>query len=940
MSSVSSALLSPFIEKVQRRYTLFDQGFPVALPSASQIEREVSLQVLQSTTRMELKQRLRWCRYQYLSSIAYTDLNRLVPTMAILDRLSSLADSLIVSALGWLHAEMVQCYGTPIGQESGRPQQLIILGMGKLGGRELNFSSDIDLIFVYPEAGNTQGAAVSISNEVFFTRLAQAFNQVLTELTADGFVYRVDMRLRPFGQTGPLVSSFNALEIYYQRHGRAWERYAAQKARAITGDPQDIHRLFHDIITPFVYRRYTDFSVIEAIRELKQMIRQDVQKKGREQNIKLGEGGIREAEFVVQALQQVYGGRQPKLQTQSWLQALHELTVLGLIDEDEVAVFREAYLYLRQVENHLQEWNDEQTQQLPSEPEVQQFLAKSMGHQTYDAFLIELGLHRSVVQHQFMQVVEENQDLVSSDEDEALKIVLEAFLQQDEALDQPLMIQSLQSMGASPTEAEAMVHQLLAFRQSSAVRLSSQTAMDRLVTLLPWVIKEVLEDSTPARTLGRVLSVLEVLVQRSIYLVLLEENPQTIRNLVRVCAASPWLTEQLVKTPALMDQLIEVESLTQLPNAETLKTQAMEIVQQAQHHESNRVVQLDEEFFMNQIRIWRHAQVFKVAVADIEQRLPVMAVSDHLTWIAEAALSACVTYAGEWMRQKFGQPKNEAGEAVEATAPFMVIGYGKLGGQELGYGSDLDIVMLYDGISPSTYSTGGSASGKSLENSLYFLRMGQKVISLMTTPMPTGKLYEVDTRLRPNGGSGLMVTDFASYQAYIENKAWVWEHQALVRARPVVASEENLATFTRFRQQFLQQPREAEMICQEVVNMLQKMRKALDHSDAQRLDLKYGEGGIVEIEFLVQYLVLTKAHDFPELTQWTDNIRLLESLKKVGVLSPEQAETLIDTYQMYRQCYHRQALQNEKTIVPREQFSQQAQQVHTLWQTVMPCIKE
>ncbi|GAB6033851.1 bifunctional [glutamate--ammonia ligase]-adenylyl-L-tyrosine phosphorylase/[glutamate--ammonia-ligase] adenylyltransferase [Galenea microaerophila] len=927
-------VISPFIERIQQRYfeLLTPSQLQKPLPAADLIKTDVEDAVHSATSITELKKKLRQQRNLYLAKIAYQDLTGTTATPTILKALSALADALIQAAYQWLYENFSQRYGIPMGEESGEPQQLIILGMGKLGGQELNFSSDIDLIFVYPETGSTAGKN-AISNELFFTRLGQAFNQVMTEVTEDGFVYRVDMRLRPFGQTGPLVSSFNALEIYYQRHGRAWERYAALKARPITGDSASIDQLFRQIIQPFVYRRYTDFSAIEAIRELKRLIRQDVQKKGRDQNIKLGEGGIREAEFVVQAFQLIYGGRMPRLQTQSFLQALQAILVEGFMDEEDGALFREAYLYLRRVENLLQEWNDQQTQILPTDAQQQQFLAERMGHSDYASFLLELGLQRSVVQQQFSLVFEDTDSSATQNTDQADQstfLWIEQLLSdvdQDDEDDLEAVEQGLAALGWQAADRDKAIEVLNRFKQSRAFKYASAESIERLKVVLPQLLQKVVEQSQPIVSLERVLSVLETILQRSIYLVLMQENPQTIQNLVVVCAASPWLTQQLAKTPALLDQLIEAETLAQLPNAQVLKQEAMEIALHAIHDEAGSVA-LDEELFMNQIRLWKHRQVFKVAVADIEQLVPVMQVSDHLTWIAEAALNACVHFASVWMRQRSGLP---GGLTDPDFNPFMVIGYGKLGGIELGYGSDLDLVMLYHGVSPSERSTGAQA----LENSLYFLRLGQKLIALMTTLMPTGKLYEVDTRLRPNGKSGLMVTDFDSYQAYIEKKAWVWEHQALVRARPVWGVCSNNQAFNQFRAQFLQQPRDKETIRQAVTEMLNKMRKALDKSDAQQLDLKYGEGGIVEIEFLVQYLVLVNAHTCPSLTLWTDNIRLMQEMEQNSVLSGNAVKVLREAYQRYRECYHRKALQNAKTIVPKQDFMQETQAVHEIWIKIM-----
>jgi glutamate-ammonia-ligase adenylyltransferase len=741
------------------------------------------------------------------------------------------------------------------------------------------------------------------------------------------------MRLRPFGQTGPLVSSFNALQTYYELHGRAWERYAGLKARALTGETEDVEFLMDNILNPFIYRRYTDFSAMESLRELKHKIQMDVEKKGREANIKLGVGGIREAEFIVQAFQLVYGGRERALQTQSWLRALQVIQEKGFMDSDTAGLLREAYLFLRAVENHLQAWDDQQTQILPEDDVVQQALAQSLGFANYVELMVTLNLHRSVVAEQFSEVFRDpdSEEAENALDDRALSDRKNQTLQEKvswllESLEPKSEMEEAQAvalseLGFKPSIQADTYRKLVQFTQSREYRAASAESLNRLVKVLPKLLMAVAQQPNPVLTLERALQVLEAILRRSIYLVLLYENSHAIDSLVRLCSASPWLTEQLARHPALFDQLAQAETLDQLSDAETLKEEAMLIYRQASG---------DEEHFMDQLRIWRHAQVFKVAVSDLEGLLPVMQVSDRLTWIAEAVLSASCAFAADWCEARYGQPGGEV-----AYNPFMVVGYGKLGGIELGYGSDLDIVMLYHGVPSNLHSTGKQP----LENGLYFLRMGQKVISLLTTPMPSGRLYEVDTRLRPNGASGLIVTDFESYQAYLQNKAWVWEHQAFVRTRPVVAAPENIQAFESFKTAFLTQPRDRAVLCQEISDMLDKMRKSLDRSDEQTFDLKYGAGGVVEIEFLVQYWVLAYASEYEALTHYPDNIRLLETIKSIGLIESEKATALMEIYQDYRTCYHRKALQNEKTLVPVKEFEKERQKVHQIWQEVMNCQK-
>ncbi len=867
----------------------------------------------------ELRQRQRQNRNYQMCRIALRDLSGLAELEETMRDCSDLADALVAASLDWQYKKLNERFGVPMGEYSGKPQKMLVIGMGKLGGQELNFSSDIDLIFAYEEPGKTEGGRKSVSNEEFFTKLGQALNKSLVDFTEDGFVYRVDMRLRPFGDSGPLVSSFSALEHYYEIHGRAWERYALVKARMMAGDFDLANDLF-DVLRPFVYRRYVDFTAMDSLRDLKQMISAQVVKKGMQNNLKLGPGGIREIEFIVQAFQLVHGGRDKQLQGRQLLPTLKYLLDKEFIETKQYEGLKAAYYFLRRCENRVQEWNDQQVHDLPQDPEQQLFLAQSMGFETYELFLQTLDEHRDLVQKEFSALFAEDE---ISDNASAMSKVWMSDFDDEEILDEALGEEILQKIPVD--ERETFAKLIRDFKQSRSVVHLSADGVERLNALMPLLLEAMFENGYSQVALTRILNVLENIVQRSVYLVLLKENPQSLKHLVQLAQVSPWLTDMLAKYPALLDQLLDERSLYAPLKLEALIDEVERLLQQ---------VGDDEEMFMQEIRHWRHAQVFRVAAADVTGNVHVMHVSDYLTWIAEAVLHAVVKFAWRLMLQKNGVPGGL--DAEHPRNPFLILGYGKLGGIELGYGSDLDIVMLYQGVSPSDIATlPAGKNGRQLENSLFFVRMGQKIISLMTTMMPAGIVYEVDTRLRPNGASGLMVADLEGYKNYIENKAWNWEHQAMTRARAVVGDEQARLAFEEFRKSYLQQTRDIETVRQEVVEMRQKMKDSLDKSDEWVFDLKQGAGGIVDIEFMMQFLVLAYANRFPELVKFSDNMRILESVSRAGLLSEQQVEQLQSAYQVYRSKYHRVALQNEKPLVEQSCYQNERQSVQKVWKQLM-----
>ena len=900
---------SLFVEREAKRYPALREADYHTIYAAGELIARCREAILACEDEAALKKTLRVWRREQMVRIAVRDLMGWADLDETLRDLSDLADALVSGALDWWYPRLCTQWGTPIGQDSGEAQRLIVLGMGKLGGGELNFSSDIDLIFAYPESGQTQGAARSLANDEFFIKLGQAMNKSLTEMTPDGIVYRVDMRLRPFGDAGPLAISFNGMEHYYEVHGRAWERYALVKARVIAGDQQKGQELM-DILRPFIYRRYVDYTAMDSLRDLKRMIAAEVVKKGMQSNIKLGSGGIREVEFIMQAFQLVHAGRDKGLQGRALQPMLRYLAGQDYIAPDDAQALQAAYVFLRRAENRIQQWNDQQAHSLPKEARQQTALAQAMGFEHYDAFLSELDTHRKTVQAHFDDVfAEENQVCDLTD---ALAQAWKGPLEDD------ALVVLTQFGFKHPGEILNMLRQ---FKRTRAVSHMSAEANTRLEGVIPQLLKTIcsLEDEQGV-ALQRVLKVIESVVRRSVYLVLLKENPLALEHLIKLCAVSAWLTDMLVKYPALMDQLLDLRTLYRPLKLDELLPEAQHLL--ASYGD-------DEEAFMLQLRHWRHAQVFRVAAADITGQVPVMHVSDYLTWIAQAVLQVTHDYVWQHITAKHGLPNGVT------ESPFMIIGYGKLGGIELGYGSDLDMVFLYDLVAPDAMTQTTSDKQRPVDHATFFTRMGQKVISILTTMMPAGQLYEVDTRLRPNGASGLMVSSWTSFEQYQRDKAWTWEHQALIRARAVVGQASVCAQFEQFRHAFISEARDGDKIKTEVVEMRQKMRQALDKSTAQTFDLKHGVGGIVDIEFMVQYLVLAFAHQQPGLAVWSDNMRILDALKETDLLPMEAITSLQDFYRAYRTTYHRLALQKQKAILDNKAFLQERQQVATIWQNLM-----
>ncbi len=844
---------------------------------------------------------LRKLRRRAMVHIIWRDLLRLAPTLETTRALSDLADECVVRSLDFLTGILAERHGRPMGRNSGKEQTMLVLGMGKLGAYELNLSSDIDLIFTYPESGDTTGPKV-ISNQEFFVKLGQKLIQALDKPTADGFVFRTDMRLRPYGQSGPLVMNFASMEEYYQDQGRDWERYAMVKARVMNGENTPSAKELLHILRPFTYRVYVDYSAFESLRSMKAMINAEVRRRGLDTNVKLGSGGIREVEFIAQAFQLIRGGQDKSLQTREIIKVLDILAADGYLPASACTELKEAYFFLRNSEHAIQALNDEQTQLLPTDTTAQERVALAMGFDNWPDYLQQLEQHRARVSHHFAQIVASDEDDAGA-QDELLQWA-DLWLGDMPETDQHTFLQQ------HPCNGFTDVQELLRkFRESRPVIGMQQVGRERLDALMPLLLRELWHQEQPVNTLERVMPLLEAVVRRTAYLVLLKENPQALTQLLKLCGASSWVAEYITQTPLLLDELLNTSSLYRLPSRQELAEEL--------HLRLLRVDEEDLEQQMEQLRQYVRAHKLRAAACEVMDKLPLMKISDYLTWLAEVTLETVLNLSWAQMVSKYGYPTDANGEVV--TSPeLVVIGYGKVGGLELSYSSDLDLVLLHN-----SYAMGSTNGERSQDNGVFYTRLGQRMIHILTTQTRSGDLYEVDMRLRPSGNSGMIVASIKSFDEYQQKHAWTWEHQALVRARVLCGSSSAASQFEQVRSATLSRPRELPQLREEVRAMRQKMVDNLGSKDAsgQQFHLKQDAGGIVDIEFLVQYGVLAWSHQYPELLSVTDNMRLLDAFEAAGLMDSQDRQTLQETYLSYRAETHRRALQKQDLMLDAETLS-------------------
>ena len=866
-------------------------------------------------------QTLRRVRRRAMIHIIWCDVLKIAPTMVTTRSVSDLADESVCRTIQFLNPLLQQRHGAPIGRSSGLEQPMLVLGMGKLGGYELNLSSDIDLIFTYPESGETSGPKI-ISNQEYFIKLGQKLIAALDRTTADGFVFRTDMRLRPYGQSGPLVMNFDSLEEYYQDQGRDWERYAMVKARVMTGENDSYARELLNILRPFTYRVYIDYSAFESLRSMKAMINAEVRRRGLDMDVKLGPGGIREVEFTVQAFQLIRGGQDKQLQNRQLLPVLGILADEGYLPAEAAHELRNAYLFLRDSEHAIQALNDEQSQQLPAHPEAQARIALCMGFDDWAAYLQALEQHRQAVRHHFAEIVR------TPDEDDPQQEQQHTWI---DLWHGDLADNSRQIIETSCPELldEGFITLVNRFRDSRAVNSMQAIGRERLESLMPLLLETLSTYPQPTITFERLLPLLEAVLRRTAYLVLLKENPQALKQLIRLCSASPWVAAYIAQTPLLLDELLNSRNLLRCPHKDELREEL--------HLRLLRIPEDDLEQQMEQLRHFVRAHKLHAAACEVTGTLPLMKVSDYLTFLAEVTLESVLQLSWQQMVGKYGYPARRDGE-TETEPQLAIVGYGKVGGLEMSYSSDLDLVFLHDSDSMGSTRADAGSGQRSIDNNVFYTRLGQRMIHIMTTQTRTGDLYEVDMRLRPSGNSGMIVASLKAFEEYQLKHAWTWEHQALTRARVLCGHPRVSTQFDQIRASTLGQHRDPAALQEEVRSMRQKMRDQLGSSSGQhKFHLKQDAGGIVDIEFLVQYGVLAWAHQHPQLLSVTDNMRLLDAFASMELLADEDRTLLQDTYLAYRAEGHRRALQNQDVVLTEDEsrqlgFEERRTAVSRLWQ--------
>ena len=827
--------------------------------------------------------------------IAWRDLTGKALLEETLCDLSNLADAMVDMATKVIYEEFCKSYGVPCDYE-GNFQGMIVLGMGKLGAGELNFSSDIDLIFVYPAAGYTNGEKI-ISNEAFFTKVCRRFLSFFSPGTQAINFYRIDTRLRPYGDGGPLVMSSSVFEEYYQAQGREWERYAMIKARPIAGDIDAGLKLLK-VLNSFIFRRYFDYGSFDSFRDMKHRITLQVKNNKLKNNIKLGAGGIREIEFFGQLFQLIRGGVEPKFQEPRILKVLDLLQTYNCINDVTKKDLKDAYVFLRMVENRLQAYADLQTHDIPEKQERRKILALSMGIDTWDDFAKTLSGHMQKVHYHFNQLlVSEKQEKP----DKEIQDLKELWIN----INDPQFVADAMAISGFK-EPERVLGILRSLEEHPNTKRLTPNGRKKLARLIPVLVKKIGQQNDSDAVFVKLIDLIITIERRTCYLSLLLENERALETLITLAQKSPWIITFLSNHPALLDELMHPDTLYSPPDKQALEKE-MEIRMAT-------IPPGDLEFLLEELCIFRQVNYLRVSAADVSGNYPLMKVSDHLTYIAQTVLVQVLQISWNIVTQKYGIPQGLADETLE-NCGFAIVAYGKVGGLEMGYKSDIDIVFLHKADSGVT-----KGKEKSIDTSRFYSNLGQRIINALTIHTPAGKLYGADMRLRPGGDSGMIVSHIDAFEDYMNSQAWTWEHQALIRARPVAGDKDLCSRFEEIRKNVLTEKRDAETLKREVREMRERMRAERLKAKKNFFDLKQSRGSIVDIEFLVQYLILKNAHACPDIIIWTDNMRLLESLDAEGIITGCESERLQNAYLAMRKAMHRLDLQEKSLEIPHARF--------------------
>ncbi len=835
--------------------------------------------------------RLRRLRERVMVSLAPRDLNGLAALDEVFATMGALAEESITAAVDEAHRASAEVHGEP-----AEGTRLTVAALGKLGGCELNVSSDVDLVFLYGAEGDTAGPR-RVSHHEFFASAGKKVIALLCEITADGQAFRVDMRLRPFGDSGPLASSLASLEDYFIAHARPWERYAWLKARVVAGPAEGVA----ERVEPFVYRRYLDYGMLEQMRELHARIFEAAIRRRKADDIKIGAGGIREIEFAVQLFQMVRGGREPGLRTTSTRAAMKALAERGLIEPARIAGLAGAYDFLRRLEHRLQYYDDQQTQALPRTPEHQAIIAEAMDHGSWDALKADIDMHRAVVQEAFNALFE-----AQPARDESSRIA--AWLNDPQATpDAEGLAEDLREAGI--VDGQSVARRLIDFTRARRYRALSAPIRAKLERLLPAFVAALSEAGGTEATATRLIALLEAIDGREAYYSLLVEYPQVLRRAAHLMAKSAWAARLLARHPILLDELTRGASGFALSDWKAERaTLGAEIA----------ALEGDVERVLDHLRHYKHRQVLRLTIADLEGELGVMALSDELSALADTILDVTLVEVAKSLGVELGRRRHGNDDASAGIPGFSIVGYGKLGGKELGYGSDLDIIFLYD-----------EASAPPAEQ---LARIAQRVASWLTGHTAAGVLYETDLRLRPDGASGLLVSSLASFRDYQTKRAWTWEHQALTRARFVAGDIALGGRFEALRDEVLATPRERATLLEEIRAMRRKMRAEHKH---EAKELKQVEGGIIDLEFAVQALVLAEAPKHPGLRENKGNHTLLKRAGDLGLIDAQIAADAADAYLAMRRRTHEAALNDEdKVRLAPGELEGEREAVKRLWKEV------
>lgn len=846
--------------------------------------------------------RLRRFRRFHSAVLALRDLAGLDAVPLTLERLSLLAECLIENALAHCETELAESFGWP--QDGrGRRQRMSVLGMGKLGGRELNFSSDIDLIFCYASGGRTDGRR-SLDNEQWYLRLGQQLIRLLDEVTGEGFVYRVDMRLRPYGKAGRLVLNHAAMETYYETQGRMWERYALIKARTVAGDRRAGQALL-ERLQPFIYRRYLDYTALEELADMKRAIHAQYADRRLQDNIKLGPGGIREVEFIVQSFQLIRGGRVQALRQPPLEAALTELVCQKWLDEAQAGGLRAAYRYLRRLENHLQARDDSQTQTLPQDDQQRHRLALSMGHGDWSVLLAELGRHRRQVNAIFARIFQQEED--PDDPWRALASRLMLALDEDEDC-LPLLAEA----GFDPAEVPA--GRLRRWWRSPAFRRLSPRGRQRLEGLMPHLLCAASQADRPAHALSVLVELVQAVALRSAYLALLQTHHQALHWLQDQLLASEWIRRQLLEYPLLLDELLHWQTHARLEPPRQWRQDLQRMLAALPPD--------DEEQAMVVLRQFSLSRKLQIAVLQLQDRLSAVEAAAQLTRLAEVVLLETLELARRQIVQRHGR--------LPGVGPLRMLAYGSLAAEMLHYGSDLDLVFLYHGGDDAAVSDGH----RPLQAVVYQLRLAQRFVHLLTTRTTAGQLYEIDLRLRPNGNAGLLVSTFSAFARYQRQESWTWEQQALVKARLLGDAPELIEGFEALRAEVLGRRRDERQLRQDICDMRARIRKEKP-PPAAGFHLKNSPGGLVDLDFLLQFAVLAYGGSKPALLQPRTLAQLIDATGRCGLLSQPDQKALVQVLECYLEHLHLYHLQGRDPVLDDAPISSGA--VTALWQDWLDC---